>query len=94
MVTYIKYLLLTQLATSWLGRKRLAPVELEGSSMQTNPRRSLRLGYQHRSASRGAMWGHQWWIEVLPSGQIRRAHFVEYEHKITSMPIQSDMAEN
>ncbi len=43
MVTYISCLLLTQLATSWLGRKRLAPVEPEGISTRTNTRRPLRL---------------------------------------------------
>jgi hypothetical protein len=37
------------------------------------------------------------WIEIPPSGQasrqIRRADFVDYEHTITSVPIQSGMAE-
>ena len=32
-------------------------------------------------------------IEFSPSGQISRAQFVGYEHKITSVPIQSGTAE-
>jgi hypothetical protein len=32
------------------------------------------------------------WIDIPPSGQIRRAYFVEYEHKITSMSIRSGTA--
>jgi hypothetical protein len=31
-------------------------------------------------------------IEISPSGQISNAEFVDYEHVITSMPIQSGMA--
>jgi hypothetical protein len=33
------------------------------------------------------------WIEIPPSGQIKRADFVDNEHKITSMPIQSGPTE-
>jgi hypothetical protein len=33
------------------------------------------------------------WIDIPPSGQIKRADFVDKEHKITSMPIQSGTAE-
>jgi hypothetical protein len=33
------------------------------------------------------------WIEIPPSGQIKRADFVDKERKITSMPIQSGTAE-
>jgi hypothetical protein len=33
------------------------------------------------------------WIEIPPSGQIRRGDFVDCEHTITSMPIPSGTAE-
>jgi hypothetical protein len=37
--------------------------------------------------------GPSMWIEIPPSGQIKRADLVDKEHNITSMPIQSGTAE-
>ena len=83
MVTYISCLLLTQLATSWLGRKRLASsyTRYHIDSLKNEHRYvniTNKLTPISRCSERDAMP-----IEISTLGQISRAQFVDYEHTST-----------